>query len=196
MHYKTVKLFAFTAALLASANIAAAQGSPSHIQDSPRRISVEAVPNISASTSRIHRVVAAKTPSGFEVPRYVSLKVGKTNGRSGPTMKHPILWQYRRAGLPVIIVAETENWRKIRDVQGDESWVYKAGLTGERNVISLADTPIYKRSDPKSDVVAIAEKQALLRLEDCKNKLCRVYTVTGIRGWVNESAVWGASPLF
>ena len=165
-------------------------------QDTQRRVVVEPVPSPAAKTQTFYRVVAAKTPSGFEVPRYVSLKVGKTNGRSGPSLNHPILWQYRRPGLPVIIIAETENWRKIRDVNGDESWVYKAGLSGERSVIALKEAPIYKRADKDSPVVAIADKQALLRLEDCNKALCRIYSTSGIRGWIDNGALWGAAPLF
>ena len=165
-------------------------------QDTARRIVTEAVPSRPDSVKNIHRVVAAKTPSGFEVPRYVSLKFGKTNGRSGPSSNHPIVWQYRRAGLPVIIVAETENWRKIRDVRGDESWIYKAGLTGERRVIALSDTPIHKREDANSSVIAVAEKGALLRLESCTDNRCKVYYGSSYRGWTARDALWGAAPLF
>lgn len=165
-------------------------------QDTPRRVMVEPLPSTAASLKNIHRVVAAQTPSGFEVPRYVSLKFGKTNGRIGPSVNHPIVWQYRRAGLPVIVVAETENWRKIRDIGGDESWIYKAGLSGERHVIALKDTPIHKRQDIGSSVVAVAEKDALLRLEECEEGLCKVYSGSGLRGWVSKDSLWGAAPLF
>jgi len=96
----------------------------------------------------------------------------------------------------VVVEPLTENWRKIRDVNGDESWVYKAGLSGERSVIALKEAPIYKRADKDSPVVAIADKQALLRLEDCNKALCRVYSSSGIRGWIDNGALWGAAPLF
>lgn len=168
---------------------------PSAAQES-RRVITKPLPLTATSVKNIHRVVAANTPSGFEVPRYVSLKFGKTNARIGPSLNHPIAWQYRRAGLPVIVVAETENWRRIRDVQGDESWIYKNGLSGERQLIALKETPLYKGKDANSLVVAIVEPQALLRLENCKNDHCKVYSETGHRGWVKKDAIWGAAPLF
>lgn len=189
MTYAWTKIWLINAAAILWAASSAAQ-------DAPRRVITEPVPSTPTSVRNIHRVVAAKTPSGFEVPRYVSLKFGKTNGRAGPSSHHPIVWQYRRSGLPVIIVAETENWRKIRDIGGDESWIYKAGLSGERHVIALADTPIHKRADPQSSIVAIVETQALLRLESCAKTLCRVYSSSGTRGWVKQDALWGAAPLF
>jgi SH3-like domain-containing protein len=165
-------------------------------QDSARRVITEPVPSAYSSVKNLHRVVAANTPSGFEVPRYVSLKYGKTNGRKGPSANHPIVWQYRRVGLPVIIVAETENWRKIRDIGGDESWIYKAGLSGERHVITTAETPLHKRKDNSSLIIALAEKGTLLRLEACEEARCKVFSKDGTRGWVNKSKLWGAEALF
>jgi SH3-like domain-containing protein len=53
------------------------------------------------------------TPSGYKIPRYVSISSGKVNGRTGPSEEHPVLWTYTARGLPVQIVAETEDWRRI-----------------------------------------------------------------------------------
>src|SRR5574339_414312 len=53
--------------------------------------------------------------SGLPVPRYSSLRYDKVNGRAGPSLDYPIAWTYERQGLPVVIVRESEEWRKIRD---------------------------------------------------------------------------------
>ena len=37
---------------------------------------------------------------------------------------------FTRAGLPVEIIAEFENWRRIRDAEGAEGWVYHSLLVG------------------------------------------------------------------
>ena len=47
------------------------------------------------------------TPSGMDVPRYVSLKYGQVNARVGPDEEHRLLWIYKAKGLPVQVVAET-----------------------------------------------------------------------------------------
>lgn len=161
-----------------------------------RRVVIKPISQTPPSVRNIHRVVAAKTPSGFEVPRYVSLKFGKINGRAGPSQNHPIVWQYRRTGLPVIVIAETENWRKVRDITGDESWVYRAGLSGERHVLALRDTPIQKKPNSGAFTVAIAEKHALLRLEKCEQHWCRVFSAGGHRGWINRYDIWGTTALY
>ena len=57
----------------------------------------------------------ARTVSGFCVPRYLSLKRGEVMGRGGPGKDYPALWVYRVQGLPVQVVAETTDWRRICD---------------------------------------------------------------------------------
>ena len=58
---------------------------------------------------------AAGAVSGLPVPRFVSFKADKVNLRAGPTRDNDVTWVFTRAGLPVEIIAESENWRKIRD---------------------------------------------------------------------------------
>ena len=140
----------------------------------------------------IYRVPPEKTRSGFAVPRYVSLKVGKANGRVGPSTKKKILWQYRRKGLPLIVVAETDNWRKVRDMKGDESWVHRPALSGIRNVITTEEATIHKNASVKAETMALTEKDTLLRLEECRKNWCKV-SYKKIQGWIQRSEVWGAA---
>src|SRR5947208_15020597 len=75
---------------------------------------------------------SALTTSGLPVPRYVSLKSDHVNVRAGPTKDNDVAWVYTRAGLPVEITAEFENWRRVRDSEGAEGWVYRSVLAGRR----------------------------------------------------------------
>ena len=59
-----------------------------------------------------------QTPSGLPVPRYVSLKFDVVNARSAPGDDSRLLWIYRAKGLPVQVVAETPEWRRICDPEG------------------------------------------------------------------------------
>ena len=148
-------------------------------------------------TKNLVRVRAEKTPSGFRVPRYVSLKYGTSNGRTGPSRGHPVAWRYKRRGLPMIVVAETEVWRKVRDVHGDESWMDRRLLDGKRMV--LARTDITLRAKPRSDSQsrAIAGKGALLELDECDALgWCKVKDVDGNKsGYALRNLLWGAEPL-
>ncbi len=148
-------------------------------------------------TNNLIRVSATKTPSGFKVPRYVSLKYSTSNGRTGPSSKHPVAWQYTRRGLPMIVVAETETWRKVRDVNGDESWMKRRLLDGKRMVLVRGEITLRAKPSSNSRKQATAGKGALLALEGCDTKnWCRVTDLdTRITGYALRSMLWGAAPL-
>jgi hypothetical protein len=65
---------------------------------------------------------ARKTPSGQPVPRYVSLKFDKVNARAGPADDSRLLWIYHARGLPLQVVAETDEWRRVCDPSGAVAW--------------------------------------------------------------------------
>ena len=97
--------------------------------------------------------------SGLPIPRYVSLKSDHVNVRAGPTKDNDVAWTYTRAGLPVEITAEFENWRRVRDSEGSEGWVYHSMLSGRRTAVVTMKSkdelaPIYDRADPASAIVA------------------------------------------
>src|ERR1700719_3276158 len=90
------------------------------------------------------------TASGLPVPRYVSLKSDHVNVRAGPTKDNDVAWVYTRSGLPVEITAEFENWRRVRDSEGAEGWVYHSLLSGRRTAVITMKTkddlaPLYDR---------------------------------------------------
>ena len=96
---------------------------------------------------------ARLTTSGLPVPRYVSLKSDHVNVRAGPTKDNDVAWVYTRSGLPVEITAEFENWRRVRDSEGAEGWVYHSLLSGRRTAVVTMKTkddfaPLYDRADP------------------------------------------------
>src|SRR4051794_17125501 len=67
---------------------------------------------------------ATKAASGLPLPRFVTLKAKKINLRVGPGQDYAVSWLYVKSGLPVEIVQEFDNWRRIRDADGTEGWVF------------------------------------------------------------------------
>jgi SH3-like domain-containing protein len=90
------------------------------------------------------------TPSGMEVPRYVSLKYGEVNARVGPDEAHRLLWIYKVKGLPVQVVAETREWRRICDPEGNLAWVHKRTTDGRRTAMRVQAAPLPLRAQPKA----------------------------------------------
>src|SRR5512141_1017209 len=97
--------------------------------------------------------------SGLPVPRFVSLKSDRVNVRGGPNKDQDVRWVYTRAGMPVEITAEFENWRRIRDWEGSEGWVYHSLLSGKRSAVIVPKSkdelvPLYESADAQAAVVA------------------------------------------
>jgi SH3-like domain-containing protein len=139
--------------------------------------------------------MAAGTASGLPVPRYVSLKSDHVNVRAGPTKDHDVAWVYTRAGLPVEITAEFENWRRVRDSEGAEGWVYHSLLSGRRTaVVTMKNkdelAPIYDRADPASAVAARLQAGVVAQVRRCNEGWCRV-TGNGFDGWIEQQRLWG-----
>jgi SH3-like domain-containing protein len=133
------------------------------------------------------------TPSGLPVPRYVVLKFGEVNARAGPGDDHRLMWVYKARGLPVQVIAETREWRRICDPRGGLAWVHGRTVDGKRNVLGAAP-PAAIHAKPKADskLKAYLRPQAIAALDKCKDGWCRI-KVERVSGWVRQGSVWGAT---
>src|SRR4029077_10495747 len=117
--------------------------------------------------------------SGFAMPRFVRLKPDRVNVRGGPTRDHEVMFVYTRAGLPVEITAESDNWRRIRDWEGSEGWVYHSMLSGRRTGIVNAKekdglVPLHAKGDSAAPVVAQLQSGVLGSVKYCTGSWCRI----------------------
>ena len=138
---------------------------------------------------------SALTSSGLPVPRYVSLKSDHVNVRAGPTKDNDVAWVYTRSGLPVEITAEFENWRRVRDSEGAEGWVYHSLLSGRRTAVITMKSkddlaPLYERADATSAVTARLQAAVVVQVKHCGAGWCRV-TGNGFDGWIQQQRLWG-----
>ena len=135
-----------------------------------------------------------QTPSGYPVPRYVTLKFPKVNARSGPGEDHRLRFVYRTRGLPLQVVAETSEWRRVCDPEGQVTWVHKRVTDGRRNVINMSPRPaaLYRKPRPGAEPAAYLDVRALAALVRCEKGWCKV-KADGAAGWVREGALWGTS---
>lgn len=133
--------------------------------------------------------------SGYCVPRYVSLKRDKVYARKGPGTDYPALWIYRAKGLPVQIVGETLDWRRICDPDGGAVWVHRSMVDGRRTVEALgpAPAPLLRAPRVGARVDGLLNPRALAKLDHCQGGWCKV-EVAGVAGWMAASQVWGVAP--
>jgi len=142
--------------------------------------------------------VGTGSASGLPVPRFVSLKPDRVNVRSGPTRDHDVAFMFTRPALPVEITAESDNWRRIRDWEGSEGWVYHSMLSGRRTALVTAKqpdqlVPLYEKADTESGLVARLQPGVLGTVKQCSGTWCRI-AGTGFDGWIAQDRLWGVYP--
>lgn len=129
--------------------------------------------------------------TGLPLPRYVSVKAGTANLRTGPGTDYPVRWVYRREHLPVQIVDEWGHWRAVRDPWGSEGWLHKSLLSGRRTAMVMKDlTPLTREPSPTSEIVLYAERRIIGTLELCRGGWCRL-SIDGRAGWMPAEAIYG-----
>jgi SH3-like domain-containing protein len=149
-------------------------------------------------TASISPENASLGPSGLPVPRFVSLKAEKVNVRRGPSSEHPVAWVFQRKGLPVEIVAEFENWRRIRDSEGEEGWILQSMLAGKRTAVvapwrGQQLTQLHSAANKASSVQAQLAAGAMGDVANCDGKWCEI-SAGGYEGYVQQEMLWGVYP--
>lgn len=166
-----------------------------HRMKSPSRFA-RALVVVAAATVLVasSALAAEQGESGQRLPRFVSLRATQVNLRSGPGVRYPIEWVYLQRDLPVEVIQEFDNWRKIRDWEGTEGWVHRSMLSGTRAIRVIGTvTPLRAQPQAESPVVAQVEGGVVGRLISCPDAsaFCRV-EVGGQSGWLPRAAFWGA----
>lgn len=148
---------------------------------------------------------ADETADGhLPLPRFVNLGSNRVNMRQGPDRAQPILWIYQRNGLPVKIVAESDTWRKIEDIDGTSGWVQSSLLSGKsRHAIVIRPTatepgqvffaPMRALPDVAAPLTGKVEAGVILAMTGCQGDWIKV-DAGGTRGWIERRLLWGLLP--
>ena len=146
--------------------------------------------------------------TGLPIPRFVSLKSDSVNLRKGPGKRHPIEWHYTKRGLPVEIIQEFDNWRRIRDSGGTTGWVHHSLLSSRRMGLvapwdretdssgKVISSPLYDSffsPTEGSSISARLESGLLVELRECSDDWCFV-SAGNIKGWLPQIQLWGTYP--
>lgn len=155
---------------------------------------------LGAPTEQSGATSARVGPSGLPLPRFVSLKSGRVNSRIGPGVNYSVDWLYLKSGLPMEIIQEYDNWRRVRDADGSEGWINQSLLSGRRTAIVApwqkgkeAKVDLLSRPEETGRVVAVVEPGAIGTIRSCDGNWCEV-AFGGRAGWISQSQVWGAYP--
>lgn len=145
---------------------------------------------------------ATGSVTNLPIPRMASLRSDKVFVRSGPGMRYPIKWIYKKRDYPVQINREFGTWRRLIDKDGEEGWVHQSLLSSRRFAIvdggDDASILMYRKADQDSAKKARIENGVLVKFVDqeqpCERQWCQVTSST-FKGWVEENSLWGVDAV-
>ncbi|WP_421854725.1 SH3 domain-containing protein [Oricola sp.] len=145
-------------------------------------------------------------PSGLPLPRFVSLKAKKVNMRIGPGSQYAVAYRYVRSGVPMEIIQEFDNWRRVRDADGTTGWIHGSLLSGNRTavtspwrqVMGSKDTvTLFSEPAGQARIIAHMEPGVVGEIRSCDGAWCEFsvdHQGRAMTGFVNQAELWGAYP--
>jgi len=121
---------------------------------------------------------------------FLMLKNSKVNVRYGPSFDYPIKFIYKKKFLPVEIIDQKENFRRIIDHKKNSGWIHISQLQKVKSVITLNDINIFKKPSKFSKPVVKAKTGRLLLIKKCEKSWCKIETGK-YSGWVEVKNLWG-----
>lgn len=138
-----------------------------------------------------------RAPGGGLLPRFAALKRGDVVVRMGPGATYPVAWVVRGGHMPVEVVAESGDWLRIRDHEGEEGWVPRPAI-GQERLAMLApwrkSVRLALRSKPAPDapLAAWITPGVIVQVALCNGTWCRIEVpAANMHGWVGQEQLWG-----
>ena len=130
--------------------------------------------------------------TGFKLPRFVSTISDESNLRIGANIDYPIKLTYIVKNFPLEIIDEYEIWREVIDVDGNQGWMHKRLLRGNRyGVIKThhnQHAQIYNK--PEGSIIGKIGNKNIVKINKCFSSWCHI-KLKKYKGWINKLNLWG-----
>ena len=123
-------------------------------------------------------------------PKYASIKKERAYSRHNASFDAPLEFIYQKKNLPILIINEHGNWREIRDIDGDETWMHISMISKKKTFINEKDQNLLKYKDNSNIVNAIVKRGVIGKIINCGEKFCKV-KIKPYRGWMEKKYLWG-----
>ena len=103
------------------------------------------------------------------------------------------------------VVAEFENWRKLKDIDGTEGWINENLITGRRNVVIIGnkfelnldkyklkqqEMILLRYPDENSHPIVKVEFGVIGNIKKCDREWCKI-KIEEYTGWIKKINLWG-----
>ena len=122
---------------------------------------------------------------------FLTLKYNKVKVRQGPSFKHPVKFIYKKKYLPIKIIDNKDNFRKITDLKNNNGWIHVSQLSKKKSAINIHNLSIiFKKPNIYSQPMAKLEKGKIVIVKKCKEDWCKIIT-NDYKGWIFKNYLWG-----
>jgi SH3-like domain-containing protein len=148
---------------------------------------------VMASARLISIVIAALAWSGAGFSAdYRSVAENAAVLYDAPSAKSKKLYVVNQ-GYPLEVIVVVEGWSKVRDANGDLTWIESKHLAEKRTILVKAPVAqIRAAADDNAPVVFQAQENVLLELLEVAGGWLKVRHREGQSGFVRIAQVWGA----
>ena len=128
----------------------------------------------------------------FKMPRFVSTKSDESNLRVGAHTDYPIKLTYNIKNIPLEIIDEYEIWRKVNDIDGNQGWMHKSLLKGNRyGIIKTShNQPAQIYNKPQGIIIGKIGNRNIVKINKCFSLWCSI-NYNNFKGWINKQNIWG-----
>ncbi|MDR1597850.1 MAG: hypothetical protein LBR89_02845 [Holosporales bacterium] len=144
-----------------------------------------------ASTGAPH--LLAKPPA--PLPRIACLKSSKANLHVGPGLEYPVDWVLTLKHMPVIIISEFGQWRRIKLFDETIGWVHKSLLSTKLTAMIKQETNLRTSKSERANKIAVLGKHVVVSVLKRNGAWTRVVVTTPcgdkVTGWVGSHELWG-----
>ena len=127
----------------------------------------------------------------FAEEYFLTLRNNTANLRQGPSFDYPVKIFYKKKYLPVLVVDNSYNFRKIKDHENNTGWIHLSQLSKKKAALTNADqVVIFKKSTIFSTPLVVLEKGRLCLVLKCNDEWCKIKT-DKYSGWVKKQNLWG-----
>ena len=112
------------------------------------------------------------------------------NIRSGPGLRHNVLWKVEKY-FPVRIIEKSGEWYHFEDFEGDKGWVHQSLLRKIPAVVTKNDA-CNIRSGPGTDhkIIFTVERGIPFKVLERKGSWIHIEHADGDKGWIHKSLIW------
>lgn len=128
---------------------------------------------------------------GSEKDYFLTLKYNRVKVRQGPSFEYPVKFIYKKKYLPIKIIDNKDNFRKITDLKNNNGWIHVSQLSKKKSAINIHNLSIiFKKPNIYSQPMAKLEKGKIVIVKKCKEDWCKIIT-NDYKGWIFKNYLWG-----